>query len=189
MKYLDVRYYAFGLANLIYKNKEGMTHNERYLRFYGLYLFFTTIVQTSILLLVSLLLGVTLEMIAAMFSFIILRRYAGGRHSKTMWSCTFNSLMLMLISIFIGKLINLYIEIILLIINIVLLLLYAPKDNKNRPISEEKRRKRDKRYSLIIAGAIIVIAMLIPSLTGVIITSLTLECFSLIDLKAQSAAA
>lgn len=187
MKYLDVRYYAYNVADLKYKteNEKGklFSHQQRYEVYYGLQILFTSIFQTLIMLFMGLILGILKEIIITMVAFASLRFFAGGLHANSRRACTITSSLIMLFCVYVGIFIDNPIP--LLIIAFILILIFSPTDHFNKPIISDKWRKYNKRMSIWVFILWCEIIYLYPTLSGIITVALFLECLSLIRIPAQ----
>ena len=71
-----------------------------------------------------------------------IRLFSGGYHAKTYWGCFIFTLLFFVLLIFLGKhlLHNNVISILLIILDISLICIFSPVDNKNKPIKSKKRK-------------------------------------------------
>ncbi|MGE5473164.1 MAG: accessory gene regulator ArgB-like protein [Ignavibacteriales bacterium] len=201
MKFLDVKYLSYCIANYLYKYVNSRTeefkedilelklpifyisHQRRYIIYYILQVIITLILQLSIILFIGYLLGIFEETTIATASFITLRFYAGGPHADTRLKCTIISPIIVFVSVFLGKITNIYFCIPLLILSFILLYIYSPRDTKNIPITNPIKRKRNRIISFIIFFIWVIEALYYSSYTGIITIPILFECLSLIKIK------
>ena len=105
----------------------------------GLYLTFSKMI---IIFLIAIILGIFKETLIFMILFNILRTTSFGIHASKSWICLLSSLIsfigIPLLAMYIN--INLYLKIVLCILNVILFFMNAPADTHKKPIINKKRR-------------------------------------------------
>lgn len=118
---------------------------------YGLELLFSSVVGIVALFLVSLLLGFPWLWIPYLLGFIPIRLTGGGYHAKTHYGCTVSFTVAYIIAFFVISIIGL-LEIISIILSstaLILVIIFAPVESKNKPL-KDGLRKRNRRNSILI---------------------------------------
>lgn len=118
---------------------------------YGLVSIYLTLYKLIIILIISLLLGVFKEVLIFMLLFNIIRTTAFGLHATKSWICLVSSTIMFIgIPILCKYLnINIYLKVIICILNIILIFKNAPADTYKRPIVNKKRRLIYKTISTL----------------------------------------
>lgn len=134
---------------------------------YGLILLIGTLLKIIGFAAVGLITGYMKEIVVFLIFFSGLRIQAGGYHAKSVLNCFLGSLALIGIAIFFVKLIPEYYQplfiIISLLISVILVFIFSPCENENRPLSENERILYRKRsiLTLIVASAVILACLII----------------------------
>ena len=110
---------------------------------YGFELLVSSLFSTVTVLLIGSILGRILQTIAFLITFILLRSYTGGYHANTYFLCslvTFSSFGLVLT---LSELlfVPIYVYLLFAVSGVVIVLLFAPIENKNKKLSDKKRVK------------------------------------------------
>ena len=144
--------------NLIKKNKECDNIEIKKLK-YGLEGLYSFVTKFTIILLINVFLGTTIEFILFHFSYAILRAFAFGLHAKTNVGCWIVSTIIYVIIPQIIKyiLIDKTLLLIIGIIASIVIAIFAPADTKKRPLKNKNKREQDK----IIAISICVIYLIL----------------------------
>ena len=118
-------------------------HKHRYTYYYGFQVIYGTINGFLLLILLGLLFNILPQLLIVTLSFIILRVFAGGLHFDSYTKCAYFSLLTFLIIGLLAKYIYMpiTITIVIFLIIFVLFLLYAPVENKNRPLKGSDKIK------------------------------------------------
>lgn len=120
---------------------------------------FSTVINFAFVVIISILFNKIPEMLFYLAGFIPLRRTAGGFHAKTHFRCFCTlvvtySIFLIILSHASGYL-NYFLLFILQGFSTLLVFVYAPVQNENRPIlKEERERFQRKSRSMILAGCL-----------------------------------
>ncbi len=130
--------------------------------YYGLELLFATIIKIIGIMIIAIIVGIVKETIVFILFFSSLRIQAGGYHAKTILNCFIGTLLLILTSIMLVKIlpVNCYIHIVFpsIIISTFLIYFYAPLESENRPLDEkEKIVYRRRSLITVILGSVIVL--------------------------------
>ncbi len=136
---------------------------------YGIESIYLTITKTIVVIIISLLLNTTKELMWFMLFYGLLRITAFGLHAKKAWHCWVLSLTLFSLIPYLIKvlIINKYISLSLFIISTILFIIYAPADTEKRPLIHKRKRIIYKIISIIIS----IIYMTISRFTGSIISN------------------
>ncbi len=128
----------------------------------GLYLTFTKLV---IILIISLILHITKELIILLVLFNLLRFTGFGFHARTSLECLICSTLLFIGLPFLILSINLSKSILLIfgLISLIVLGIYAPADTVKRPLPNKKKRIIRKISTIIISSIYIVMSLLIKN--------------------------
>ncbi|WP_372998879.1 accessory gene regulator ArgB-like protein [Lutispora sp.] len=132
--------------------------------YYGLQLIVSTIIKGMGLMAIALLFDKAIEAMIFIGVFGVLRINAGGFHLDTYFKCFVVTSASMMLCIWIGSTIPLslipYIITCCLVITTLLILLYAPVDNPNRPLNGNEHKKfRIRSLNAIIFLAIVIISL------------------------------
>lgn len=122
---------------------------------YGLESFYMLITKLVVIFGAAFVLGIFKEAIILLLLFNVLRLTGFGLHASKSWMCWISSSLVFLVCPYlcIHLSIPLYILVTIASICWIIFLLYAPADTKNRPLVNEKKRKRYK-YITLVSGAI-----------------------------------
>ena len=120
---------------------------------YGLEGLYILITKTIIITIISILLGIAIEMYIFLLAYGLIRLYASGVHSSTSLKCTIVSSILFIGSTYICKYTDIDISYRVIIIGIsgCLLALYSPADTLKKPLINENNRIKRKIYSTILS--------------------------------------
>ena len=122
----------------------------------GLYLTFSKLI---VIVIISLILKIFKETIIILLLFNLIRLTSFGIHSKKSWICLLSSIIIFIGAPYLALKIkfNIFIKIIIGIINVLLIFINSPADTKKRPIVNKKRRLI---YKLISTGIAIIYVFL-----------------------------
>ncbi|AJA48132.1 accessory gene regulator B [Clostridium pasteurianum DSM 525 = ATCC 6013] len=132
---------------------------------YGLICFIDEITKFVPYFIIFWILSLQKYYIIALLFFCPIRLFSGGYHAKTYWGCFFISFIVFFMIIICGKylIINTIIIISLLIISFILICIFSPVDNINKPIKSKERRLKLKYYSIFITLFLIIACYFIPN--------------------------
>lgn len=155
------------LANVLNEN-----HNKRAIYYYGFYIVFGTLVKGTILISLSLLLGVLVPALLTVSALGSLRLVAGGYHFDTYGKCLFVSLVFVITAALISQYTYSYwnlisIVVFLLVIfvfSLFMLIKYAPKDTPTKPITEPAAIRKYKRLSIAYLGILLILCSVLTIL-------------------------
>lgn len=146
-----------------FANKDVYSHNKINVYKYGFELLLSTVINLSCILLISIIMGVTIEAIFFCVAFIPLRLAAGGYHAKHHWSCVLEFNMIFLgfavLQRFISIDFSMHFSFCAVIISSISIWSFAPVEALNKPLKPEQR-KRQRNRSLLIACSNIAISLL-----------------------------
>ena len=115
---------------------------------YGIELFISTLISTSLIIILSLIYGCFAEGIIYLSVLTVIRLFAGGHHAETYLQCNILSVSSYFLSLTVYRHIVLrlnallpYITVISALFVITIILLFAPADNKYKPVQKEDRPK------------------------------------------------
>lgn len=95
-----MRKLCFKIANWIYKNNKGCTHNDRYIYYYVIQLYLWQISEAVLILGLSLVLNKFPEAVLCILGFLVTRQLIGGYHAKSYKACCFYSTTFILIPVY-----------------------------------------------------------------------------------------
>jgi len=134
-------------------NKNIIDFDDIDVYIYGFQLFLATVFKGIGLLIIGFTLGYVKEIIVFVAAFSTLRIYAGGYHSPSYLNCFIMTVIFALTSVIGAEMLtyinHFYITLGFLIIATILVLIYAPVDNDNKPLTENEY-KRYRKISIII---------------------------------------
>lgn len=122
---------------------------------YGLEGFYMLITKLVVIFGAAFVLGIFKEAIILLLLFNVLRLTGFGLHASKSWMCWISSSLVFLVCPYLCMHLSIPLYILATIASIcwIIFLLYAPADTKNRPLVNEKKRKRYK-YITLVSGAI-----------------------------------
>lgn len=129
---------------------------------YGFELFFEKLFFYGIIFVNALLTKTFLFSTLFIFFYKMLRQYTGGFHCKTAKLCLVVSVMIYLVTVLIYMLNSNLIKFILAIsavFSTIIIFIFSPRENKNRPLENEEKRKY-RTISIIIAAVTLVIVVI-----------------------------
>ncbi len=140
-------------------------HNKRAVYYYGFYIIIGSLVKGTILISLSLLLGVLIPALLTVLVLGSLRMFAGGFHFDTYGKCLLVSLIFVLSTALISQYTYSYwnmvsIAVFLLLIfafSLFMLIKYAPKDTPTKPITEPAAIRKYKRLSIAYLGILLIL--------------------------------
>ena len=132
---------------------------------YGLEGFYMLITKLVVIFGAAFVLGIFKEAIILLLLFNLLRLTGFGLHASKSWMCWISSSLVFLVCPYlcIHLSIPLYILVTIASICWIIFLLYAPADTKNRPLVNEKKRKRYKYITLVSCAIYIALLFLIKN--------------------------
>jgi len=180
------------LTNQITDSKEYTTLEVIKIK-YGLQCILSELSKFIIYLLLFNFFSLAKEFIIATLFFSILRILTGGFHQKTYFGCLITSFVILLLIIKIPSIIHIeYIsKITLILLAYTLIIIFAPIDHPNKPISSLKRRKQLKVVSIFLYSFLLLIVGNLPNtfsnigIVALFIQSLTLPLGKIKLIKAQ----
>lgn len=133
---------------------------------YGLKLIISSFLGISIILFIGIMLGRFTESIVFLFCFITLRQYSGGYHADSYFKCNLYFITTFLITeasvIFTQENYIDFLSVGMFCTSLVILLIFAPVDNKNKRLSQSQKLK-NKKISLIIFAVLLAVAILLKT--------------------------
>lgn len=131
---------------------------------YGLEGIFSTLFKTILIFIIGYCLKIILPLTLAITTFGLLRTFASGVHLKSGWTCLLFSTATFFFITYAGLYIPLthLLKVAMFTVSFILLALYAPADTEERPLVCEKARHDLKISSLVTAGILFIIAMILP---------------------------
>lgn len=143
-------------------SNEDTNEEERELYIYGLFMFLSHFIYLVLVFIFGCILKCVVESLIFYISFYQIRRYAGGYHAKTELRCEISSALIMMGSISIIKLsqmFSIYIPFYISVIAFFIIFFLSPLDTAEKPLSQKEfiffRKK--SRISLILIFLIAII--------------------------------
>lgn len=135
---------------------------------YGIEITISSMLNVTLVLLCSLVLGNILAGLLYLFIFIFLRSFTGGYHATTYFRCNLTIVLTFIITFFAYNIISgcqlsIYICGTLALVSLIPIILFSPVPNKHKPLSD-KQRKKSSVLSIIIALALSVIGLALIAL-------------------------
>lgn len=151
---------------------------------YGFDIWIQKIFIILIALIISIPLDIVLPAAVAYAAYNLLRKFAGGTHAKHRVACIVTSVMVLFAPSYIfsklGFTMPLAGVLVLSVIDIILLLLYAPADTEIRPVNIKTEWAQMKSISLVIMLLFVYISLYLhenyPAYSSIIITNATVVC-------------
>ena len=176
------------LARLLFRRDR----NEEKIKLYefSIYVLFSSIIHIGSIFVIGLFFNMIYESLILYFSFITIRKFAGGYHAKTPVICYLVSITIIITSLLLLKSLtkhNLtdqlyYLFISFALLALIILVVISPLDNKNKTLNS-KEKKVYKLISIIISTILFLISLSIFNLNeqysiailiGIILNGITL---------------
>lgn len=127
---------------------------------YGMEIFLSSMFGVLLAIGIGIVFHETIRVSLFLISFISIRSYAGGYHAESHWKCISIFGVVSLISIYLGKLLegSVVLLILLTALAAMILLIFAPLENENRRLDEEEKAlfgRKSKKLVLTISGIIL----------------------------------
>ena len=137
--------------NTIKKKYPSISNDEIEIINYGLESVYLTITKLLIILLLSVILGITDKVLLILIFYNIIRITAFGLHASKSIYCLISSCLFLIGGVFICEFINISfpLKVIMSFVCIICIYLYAPADTHKRPLINKKKRKIYKTISLL----------------------------------------
>ena len=141
----------------------AITEEDKELYEYAIFNLLITICPFFITLIIGFMMGVPAESIALLFPFMLIRKFSGGYHARTPFTCFLYSTMIIFIMVFIAsKTNNSLILKILLTVSSISLAYFSPVDSENRRLNPNECI-RYKYVTITIVAMFIIIYMLLTT--------------------------
>lgn len=146
---------------------------------YGLLGLYTIITKTSVIILISIILGIFKNFIVFLLFYSILRSVGFGTHAKSNILCWISSIVML---IGIPYLFNLFTlknntKFIIWLICFISYLLFCPADTEKRPMINKVRKLKFKLIILIISFIYLFLILKFSNISNIILASMVLESF------------
>lgn len=140
-------------VNTIIKKNPAISQDEIDIIKYGLESIYLTITKLIIILLLSLILGITKEFILLLIFYNIIRSTAFGMHASKSSSCLISSLIFLIGGVYLCEYLkfSLITKAFICLICIICIYKYAPADTHKRPLINKRKRRIYKIISLMSA--------------------------------------
>lgn len=124
---------------------------------YCFQIFFSTLINISLVLIISYISGQIINGILFLIYFGILRLNCGGFHFNNYTLCIgcFNLILFIILSFLKNIYFNLYTSILLILFSLICIFVNAPKESKNKRLTFEERDKHKKNIRIIVPCLII----------------------------------
>lgn len=121
--------------------KTGEKRDDFEILVYGAELFLSSVVNTIFVLVIGFVFGCLLEALLFLAFFCPLRKYSGGFHASTYWSCSLIfCLYFALICYFVGDIPFVW-RLIIAVFDVIVVLLLTPVEDPNKPIRGKRKEK------------------------------------------------
>ncbi len=135
-------------------------------------------------LIIGVLLGMIVETLLFLFSYMSLRTYTGGYHAETAFTCYVVSSAIIVIALFIiGNVeYSLTSMLALFLINSLCIFFFAPQASKNKPLDNEERRNYRKKVIMrfLLHGIILFISLFMDFKVIATVVSTSMGCVSVL---------
>lgn len=130
---------------------------------YGIEGFYMLITKLIVIFGIAILLGIFKEAVILLLLFNILRLTGFGLHASKSWMCWISSSIVFIGCPYLCMILDIPLSVLIIIslICLVNFMLYAPADTKNRPLINEKKRKKYKCITLVSATIYIILLFFI----------------------------
>lgn len=156
-----IKYLSDNITDFFYSNNI-IQEEDKEIYVYGLQLIISTIIGITLILVLGLILKKLFYSIIFLISFIPIRMYSGGYHANSYVKCNLTLISLYLVAmsavIFTPSVYVIRISVIMAIITIYIILKYAPVDNENKRLTEN-RKKGNKKITVFILFAFCLIGV------------------------------
>ena len=149
--------------DIITKRQPNITDDEMAVITYGLESIYLTITKLVVLLLVSIILGITREFALLLIIYNVIRSTAFGMHASNSTSCLIASLTIFIGGVYVCEFlnINILVKFIICIFCLLCVYKYAPADTHKRPIVNHKKRKKFKIITLTSATVLSILVIVL----------------------------
>ena len=169
------------IVDFVEKQLSDTTSDERDRIKYGIEALLVNLGKLPLLFILAYLFGVLKQFSMIFLLYGCLRTFAGGFHAKTSLSCTIISIISFSLMTYLAMTVypNPLIKIIMFFISIIILAVYAPADNEEKPIVNRKHRIILRIFSYITAGTYITASYLIKNefIVNTLFYCIIFECF------------
>lgn len=156
---------------------------------YGLNLLLETITKILCILIVAVLCNKLTESVIVLITFGLLRSQAGGIHMKSSLGCTTFMFVITFGIAFASDFVRLnnFQVLFILIISVMAMKKYAPRDTGNNPITSESIRKAKKKRSIILTIIMLIFTLIIyyPEIRSLIVLSILVETVTILPKKEE----
>ncbi len=153
------------MTDMIYSTLPNIAPERREVIEYGVYMTVSELVKITIILLVSILLGILPYVLATVAIYGIQRTFLGGIHAKTHLGCILTHAAIVFgvvaSSMYLG-IDRLYLSLIVMPISYVTAYLYAPADLPQKPVKSKRQRKQLRVGGFILLTALFTAAWFLP---------------------------
>lgn len=159
MEKFSSKFVEFFVSNNLIKNEDKEIYE------YAFNIILSSLIHIATVMIIGLCFNLFIESLAFYFSFIAIRKFAGGYHAKTPARCYLCSLLISIIILSAIKLFcctNIYILTLLIVIEILCVILIsriAPLDSDNNPLNS-KEKKYYRKVSRVISTALLCISII-----------------------------
>lgn len=151
--------------------KNIISEDKKEIYCYGFKLIIADVINFSIIIILGVALNRLCESLVFLFTLCFLRQFTGGFHAKTFWLCRTSMIITYFLVMFLSTVIlKASPQIICLFINIlcvVIIFLYAPAENTNKPLSSIQ--KKSNKLKSVITSIIFSAASMIFASAGEIV--------------------
>lgn len=152
---------------------------------YGLQILLFEFLSSIAVLSISISFGILQYVFVVTTVFGLLRVTGGGAHGRSRFECLAGYVVFIFVTIFLSKriVIDIYVMVLLFIVNTVIFAVFAPGDTQEKPITKREKRIKLKAFSVPLLLMLFIVAFLIksmePIVCNIIILSSTYAAFLL----------
>ncbi len=168
--------------------KNIITKDDREIYEYGFELLIASLIGYALVLITSFLLGMFWQGVLFLAEFVVIRNYTGGYHADSHLKCNALLIATVLFVLTISKIPIPYLYLILMYLSyLVTVVIYAPLENKNKPLNLTKSKKYKKiSIALSLIVGIIATTLSTINITFTKVVILTIFVVTLLILVAEA---
>ncbi len=141
-------FFSKSIASFFVKSGVAREEDED-LYIYGLQTILSSVFSLSLILMLAVIKSMVTETLLFLACLVLMRSYTGGYHAKKYWSCCLVTLSCYILNMLIAKNIGTSNRLfVLYLVSILIILLFSPLENKNKPIAGRDMPK----FKLIVIG-------------------------------------
>ena len=158
---------------------------------YGLEIMLSTAISVLIITIIAVILGAFGETVLFLLPFMLLRTYSGGYHARTHFRC----FLILFFTFCINLIFNLFnvntvIVVFSAIVSVIIILRFAPVEDKNHPLSKRQKKNNRKICKIVLSVLLVVCSILLANQSYKslfnIVYGITITALSIIAVKIKN---